>query len=212
MNMKITVFGATGRTGLPLVQQALDAGHEVVALVRNPAKMTIHHPKLTCVQGTVTDAAAVLSAISTDTDAVISVLGPVPKEPSDVMPKAADAIITAMRAQGVRRLAFMTGAGVDAPQDKPQFINHVIKFALKAMAGDVLASSIKAVEKVQNSDLEWTIVRAPMLTDQPGTGSIRVGWVGVNTGPRMSRTDAATFMLKQATDATYVQQMPMISN
>lgn len=46
--MKIAIFGATGRTGLVLVREALDQGHDVLALVRNPQAMTkqIQHERL----------------------------------------------------------------------------------------------------------------------------------------------------------------------
>lgn len=46
--MKIAILGATGRTGLVLVRQALDQGHDVLALVRNPEAMTkqIQHERL----------------------------------------------------------------------------------------------------------------------------------------------------------------------
>ena len=117
-----------------------------------------------------------------------------------------------MKAQGVKRLIYMTGAGVDMPQDRPQFINHVIKFLLKTISGDVLENSVKAVRSVQASGLDWTILRAPMLTEGAATGSYRVGWVGVNTGPRLNRADAATFMLKQLSSQEYSGQAPMVSN
>ena len=39
--MKIAVFGASGRTGRPLVEKALAKGYEVTALVRDPAKIHI---------------------------------------------------------------------------------------------------------------------------------------------------------------------------
>ena len=49
--MKITVFGATGGTGRQLVEQALAAGDEVVAYVRNPSKLNITHEHLKVIQG-----------------------------------------------------------------------------------------------------------------------------------------------------------------
>ena len=106
----------------------------------------------------------------------------------------------------------LTGAGVDAPQDKPKFINHVIKFALKTMAGTVLADAEQHAKVLQDSNLDWIIVRGPMLTEGPHTGKYRVGWVGINTGARISRADVADFMLKQVTDNTYVHQAPMVSD
>lgn len=80
------------------------------------------------------------------------------------------------------------------------------------MAGDVLKQSQLAVHKVQGSGLEWIILRAPMLNDQPHSGQYRVGWVGISTGPHLSRADAADFLLTQLTDNIYLGKAPVVSN
>ncbi|HLF88268.1 MAG TPA: NAD(P)H-binding protein [Anaerolineales bacterium] len=72
--MKLTIFGATGRTGRYLVEQALDAGHNVTAYVRNPAKLRYKHENLHVVQGEITEVGKVVEAIA-GADAVISALG-----------------------------------------------------------------------------------------------------------------------------------------
>lgn len=210
--MKIVIFGATGRTGLPLVEQALAANHEVVAFIRDPHKMTLKHEHLTLVQGDVMNANDVNKAISNDVDTVISVLSPTKGSPTNMLPVAVDNILRAMHQQGIKRLIYMTGAGVDMPEDRPQLVNHIIKFALKTLAGDVLKQSVEAVRKVQASNLDWTIVRGPMLNNNPYSGHYRVGWVGVNTGPRLSRADAADFILSQLTSSAYSHKAPMVSN
>ncbi|MCC6170338.1 MAG: SDR family oxidoreductase [Caldilineaceae bacterium] len=210
--MKIVVFGATGRTGIPLVQQALDAGHEVIGFVRDPAKMPIQHARLSLAQGDVMDAAAVDRAISADADAVISTLGATNRSPSDMLPAAVGHILKAMQRHGIKRLVFMTGAGVDMPQDRPKLINHLIKFALMTLARAVAQQSEEATRLVQNSGLDWVIVRVPRLNDNPFSGRYRVGWVGVNTGPNLSRADAADFILKQLHSDEYLHQAPVISN
>ena len=209
--MKIAIFGATGRTGIPLVKQALDAGHEVIALVRTPAKMPLQHQRLTLIQGSVLNVADVEQTIQ-GADAVISVLGPTKESPKDLLTRSISNIIAAMQKYGVKRLVSLTGAGVAAPQDQPKLINHLIKFALKTFSGDVLYDSERAVKLIQQSQLDWVIVRGPMLNEKPPTGTYRVGWVGVNTSARISRADVADFMLKQVTDTAYRHQMPMVSD
>lgn len=72
--MKIAVLGATGQTGMNVVSQALDKGHSVKAIVRNPAKMTINHANLEVVEGNIFSAES-LQEHFTDVDAVISTLG-----------------------------------------------------------------------------------------------------------------------------------------
>lgn len=209
--MKLAIFGASGRTGMPLVQQALDAGYEVVVLMRNPSKMSLRNDRLTVIQGDAMHSVDVEKAVQ-GTDAVISVLGRGKDSPKDMHTIAMRTIVIAMQKYGVKRLVSLTGAGVDAPQDKPKLFNYLIKFALKMISGAVLKDAEQHVEVIKKSQLDWVIVRGPMLNEGPHTGKYRVGWVGVNTGARISRADVADFLLKQVTDNTYLHQLPMISD
>lgn len=210
--MKLVIFGATGGTGLPLVQQALDAGHHVIAFVRSPHKLTIKHPNLTPFKGDAMNADDVQRAISADVDAVLSTLAPAKNSPATMLVSSARNILDAMHRSDVRRLIYMTGAGVPAPHDEPKFINHIIRFALKTFSGAILEQSEQAVDLIRASDRDWVIVRAPMLTNADYSGEIRVGWVGVNTGSRLARADAAAFMLQQLDSDAYLCQAPVISN
>jgi len=208
--MKLAIFGATGRTGRPLVERALAEGHDVVALACTPAKLPLADARLTVVQGDATDPAAVENVVR-GADAVISVIGQAKGSPHDLQTAATRTIVNAMRAHGVKRLVSLTGAGVDAPQDRPTLMNHAIKLALKTLSGHVLRDAVGHVAIIQGSGLEWIIVRAPMLTEGARVGSYRVGWVGVNTGARIARADLADFLLKEVTDTTYLRQLPMVS-
>jgi putative NADH-flavin reductase len=208
--MKIAVFGASGRTGIPLLQQALAQGYEVVALVRNPAKLTLKHANLTVIQGDAMNAQDVERTIE-GTQAVISALGHTKGTPNDMQTIATQHIIVAMKKHHLKRFISLTGAGVSAPQDQPKFVNHIIKFALQVLSAKVLKDAEQHAQVIANSDLDWTIVRGPMLTEGAHTGKYRVGWVGVNTSAKISRADLAEFMLKQLNDNTFYKQMPMVS-
>jgi putative NADH-flavin reductase len=209
--MKITIFGATGRTGIPLVEQALSAGHDVVAYVRTPSKLPVHNERLTIMQGEMNESAKVAAAIA-GSDAVISALGPVKGGPKDIMAASARNIVAAMDQAGVRRLVYATGAGVEDPQDKPALMNKIISFALKTLNPDVLADSAAGVNIVRNSDLDWTIARGPMLTDGPHTGKYRVGYVNGDMGRQLSRANFADYMLKSAVEGLNNREMPAISD
>ncbi len=209
--MKLAIFGATGRTGLPLVEQALSAGYDVIALVRNPAKMPTTHERLQLVQGDATNPSDVEKVVA-GADAVLSALGHTRNSPRDMQTVATRNIVAAMKKHGVRRLVSLTGAGVAAPQDQPRLFNHLIKFALKTFSGEVLHDAEHHAEVIRSTDLDWVIVRGPMLTEGPHTGQYRIGWVGINTGARISRADVADFMLRQIRDNTYLRQAPMISH
>jgi putative NADH-flavin reductase len=209
--MKLTIFGATGRTGQHLLQQALEAGHEVTALVRSPAKLTIQDDRLAVVQGDISNAAQVDEAVA-GSEAVISVLGPASNKPEFTVSRGTEHIIAAMEKHGLRRLVLSAGAGVLDPNDEPKLFDKVIGFMVRTFSANVYEDMVRTVTAVRNSDLDWTIVRVPMLTDGPPQGGIKVAYVGKGIGPRITRADMAAFMLQQLHDDSYLQQAPAISN
>lgn len=90
--MRIAVFGATGRTGVPLVEQALERGHEVVAFARSPGKLGVDNPDLTVVEGDAYSGEGVAEAVA-GADAVVSVLGQSSDGPDDLLTVAGDHVI-----------------------------------------------------------------------------------------------------------------------
>ena len=208
--MKVVIFGASGGTGVHVVKQALEAGHEVTAFVRDPSRLPVQHERLRVLQGDVVESEKVAEAVAGQ-DAVLSALGPA-KPAFTAMTVGAQHIIAAMQRHGVRRLITLTGAGVADSNDRPGVLNRVITFLLKRINPEVLADAQRHVDRVRASDLDWTVVRVGRLLDRPGTGELRVGWVGVGTRPFISRADAATFMLNQLADTAHHRQAPMISN
>jgi len=209
--MKLAIFGGTGRTGLQLVSQALEQGHQVTVLARNPEKLTIKNVGLSVIQGNVKDQAAVEKTIA-GADAVLSVMGPTSNKPLMEVSQGITNIIATMKKQGCKRLIVTSGAGVSDPKDEPKLINHVISMALKLTAKNVLLDMQKVVDIVRDSNLEWTVVRLPMLTDDPKPAKILVGYVGKGMGSRIARRDVAEFILKQVENRTYLRTSPAISN
>ncbi|MDX1614361.1 MAG: SDR family oxidoreductase [Candidatus Promineifilaceae bacterium] len=209
--MQLTVFGATGRTGRHLVEQALAAGHTVQALARNPAKIQVQNDRLTVIQGNVQEADAVQEAIA-GSEAVISVLGPTSNTPDYQITKGMKHILEAMNQHEVERLIISVGAGVRDPQDQPGLLDKVIGAAVKLFSKHVYQDMVQVDQLVRQSGLDWTIVRVPMLTDGPAGEQLRVGYIGQGTGPRLARTDMAAFMLAQLEDDRYLHQAPVISN
>jgi putative NADH-flavin reductase len=208
--MKLTIFGASGRTGRPLVEQALAAGYEVTAFVRDPARLPISDARLHVVQGDVMNAAQVDEAVR-GADAVLSVLGHAKGSPKNMQTVATENIVAAMKKHGVRRLISLTGAGVKDPQDQPKLVDHAIRGLLVLLQKDVLRDAEQHARVIQQSDLDWTIVRGPRLNEGPRTGTYRVGMIGKNSGTMVSRADLADFMLKHVDDTTYLGQAPVVS-
>ncbi len=208
--MKLAIFGATGKTGRQLVEQALAAGHEVRAFARDAARVPIRHERLTVVEGDVRDPERVAEAVA-GVDAVLSALGQTPGSTKDVQTVGTRNILEAMGRHNVRRLVSLTGAGVADAADAPKLWNRAFSLLLKRLQPDVLADAEGHARAIRESDRDWVIVRGPRLTEGAKRGRYRVGWVGKGTGPQIARADVADFMLKQVTDNTYLRQAPMIS-
>lgn len=212
----IALFGATGRTGLPLVHKALDGGHTVRALVRTPQKMTIKHPKLILIEGSSLDTIKVNETVK-GSDGVISALGQDKASPPDLQTRSTQLIIDAMKKHGLRRLISLTGGGVrDAAHDKPGFMDNVIVFIMKNVAGsgarNALTDGVDHAELIRQTDFDWTIVRGPMLTDDPAKGNYQVGYVGTVPGIKLTRADLADFMLTEFEQGKHIRQMPFLTN
>ncbi|CAN5638526.1 NAD(P)H-binding protein [soil metagenome] len=208
--MKLAVFGASVRTGTPLVEQALAAGHEVTAFVRGPSKLVIGHEKLTVSKGDVKDSAQVLEAVA-GADAVLSALGHTKSSAKDVQTVGTENIVAAMKESGVQRLVSLTEAGVSDPKDEPKVFDKVITTLLKLLQKDVLEDGENHARVIEKSGLDWVIVRGPMLTEGEKKGEYRVGYVGKNSGSKISRADVADFMLRQSGSDEYLGQKPMVS-
>jgi putative NADH-flavin reductase len=209
--MKIAIFGATGKVGRHLVDQALERGDRVTAFVRDPSKLTTQrHERLKVVQGNVQNPKDVEQAVA-GTDTVLSALGQTKTSSKDVLTEGIKNIVAAMNKHGVRRLVSLTGAGVRDPKDEPKLVDRVIGSLLKLLQRDLLEDAVGAARVIQESDLDWVIVRAPVLNEAEKKGEYRVGYVGKESGTRLSRADLAGFMLEQTTDDTYLHQAPMVS-
>jgi putative NADH-flavin reductase len=200
--MRLAIFGATGRTGRQLLEQALQGGHEVTAIVRNPDRLT--GPPRAAVRvlaADVMDPAAIAPGIS-GSDAVISALSAPGRAPSTVMSDSARSIIQAMRDVGPRRLVAISGSMVDDTGDGP-LLRYIGKPLARRILRGAYADMRRAEDEIHKSGLPWTILRPPRLTDRPASGHYRTA-IDRNL-PRaftISRVDLAACALAVVNDAT----------
>lgn len=208
--MQITVFGATGRTGIPLVEQALAAGHDVTAFVRDPAKLDVEHDRLTVVVGDAYTGENVTEAVA-GADAVCSVLGQTSSGPDDLQTVAGRHVLDAMADAGVERFVTLTGAGVREDDEQVTLGGKAMGLALKLFAGEVLADARQHVADVRESDRRWTVVRAPRLTEGDHTGEYRHGTLSLGMSAKIARADVADFVLRLVEEGDYLHEMPLVS-
>jgi putative NADH-flavin reductase len=206
--MKVTVFGATGRIGEQVVRQALDAGHRVTAVVRDPARFDVSHPALEVATVPGLTDPEVLRPVLEGSDAAISGVGPRGRKDGPVASSATRGILRAMEASGVRRLVAVSAVPVGPVPEGESFVNRRIVLPLiSAFARDVYADLAAMEDEIRRSTTEWTIVRPPKLVNKPLTGTYRT-CVGGNVprGYSISRADVAHAMLAALDDPATVKQ------
>lgn len=189
--MNLLVLGATGRTGRLVVEQALAAGHTLTALVRSPEKLTIVNSNLRVVAGEATDKSALSQAL-VGADAVISTLG----GKGSVIADSTKAIVATAHEAGVTRVVVLSSWLVERDR-----MDGVTRLLTGMAMGPLIKDKSAGEEALRQSDLEWTIVYASVLTDGPASGSVAVLPEGTKRGmsQKISRTDVAAWMIQAAT-------------
>lgn len=208
--MKLTIIAATGGVGRQLLAQALDAGHEVTAVARTPARLP---HDLQAAARTVTadlaspDPLALQSAIA-GADAVLSALGPHNNADAGIAAPGTAAVISAMRAAGVTRIVAISASPVATtpspgrprpPRHDPGdgfLVGQVGNRMAKALFGKVYDDLARMEDVLRDSGLDWTALHPPFLTGKPLTGRYRTA-VGRNVrgGFQVPRADVAHCML-----------------
>ena len=208
--MKLLILGATGKTGTLLLRQALEAGHEVTALVRSAAGVTAKSPQLHVVEGSVLRPQDFERVIAGQ-DAVLSTLGARSIGETTIYSEPIRVAVDAMRKQGVKRLICISSGGLEKDPAFPLFYTVVVKgimlrrpYADMARMEDLLRHA---------TDVNWVVVRPTRLDDGPLTGQYRVSprFSPPGKGPHISREDVAHFMLNEASAGKFVHLTPTLS-
>src|SRR5580658_9436053 len=152
--MKLTILGATGAAGTCLTNQALAAGHEVTAVVRDPARLTVPpHPRLRTVTADVMDPASIAPAIA-GADAVISAVGPRGTGPTTIIQDSVHSIIAAMDKTGARRFLEVSGSIV-ADEGESPYMRYLVKPVVRrTFLRHVCADMRGGEDEIQHSGLD----------------------------------------------------------
>ncbi|MFF6994318.1 NAD(P)-dependent oxidoreductase [Streptomyces sp. NPDC008313] len=204
--MRLTVFGATGGIGQEIVRQALDAGHHVTAVVRDPARLTVTGARLEVFRADLTDPEAVRPAVA-GRDAVLSGLGARTRRDAGVATRLTRTVLRAMEAEGTRRLLVVSAAPVGPEPEGEGPLDRVARGIVSAVLKDTYAD-LRAMEaELTRSATDWTVVRPPRLRDSPLGGTYRTVVGGSPPKSRfIGRADVAHAMLAMTDDLATVKQ------
>jgi len=206
--MKICVFGANGKTGKQVVEQALQQGITVVACDLYDSNIKNTDPKLQFKPGDALDLAYVKRAI-TGCDAVISVLGVKIGNSKPIVSEGNKTIVKAMKELNIKRLITQSAFGARESWKSLPFLYKIIH---KLILGPVAQDKNRMEDIVSASDLDWTIIRPIRLTNGPLTGAYKAGkHVSFGMNPYVSRADVADFILRDIADYTYIHSVVTIT-
>lgn len=204
--MKLTVFGATGGIGREIVRQALDAGHRVTAVVRDPARLDVTGNTLEVFPADLTDPQELRAAVARR-DAVLSGLGARSRKDAGVAARLTRTVLGAMEAEGVRRLLVVSAGPVGPEPENDGLLDRSMRGMVSAILKDVYADLREMEAELARSGTDWTSVRPPRLQDKPLTGRYRTVVGGFPPKGRfIARADVAHAMLSMIDDMGTVKQ------
>jgi putative NADH-flavin reductase len=219
--MKLTIFAATGGIGRQILEQAVDGGHDVTAVVRHPQKLPgelSRQVRVVTADLAAPDPATLTSAVQ-GADAVLSALGPRSNAEAGIATRGTQAIAAAMKAAGARRIVVVSAAPIgtvpsparpNPPKHDPGdglIMQHLLNPLTKAALRKHYADLAQMEDILRDSDLDWTAVRPPRLTDKPLTGTYRTArGRNLRRGLFISRADVAHYMLRALEQPETIRQ------
>jgi putative NADH-flavin reductase len=193
--MRLALIGAAGRTGHYVLEQALARGDAVIAVVRDPRKISLKAPNLSVVPGSVQDRARMYDVLD-GAEAVISALGTgSSRATTDLYSVGVRNELEAMRAHGIDRLAVISAAPAGPRAEQPFFERLIALPLLERFFGALYADMRRMETILQESELNWVALRPPRLVDKPPRGSYRLDIKPLARALTLTNADLATALL-----------------
>jgi putative NADH-flavin reductase len=208
--MNLLIIGATRGIGFQLLKQALEAGHTVTALVRDPQKIAKQHERLKLIQGDILDLEVVQRAMAEQEAVCVTIGIGVTWKPLMVFSQGTRNVLEVMHQKGIKRLICITGIGAGDSKGHGGFLYDWLFKPL--LLKTIYEDKDRQETLLQNSDVDWTIIRPGFLTNGPLTKNYRVvtNLSGVTAG-KISRPDVAHFILEELANNRYLRQTPLLT-
>lgn len=228
MPKRILVLGATSPTGIFTVRELLSAGHTTTLFIRNPSKLPADiasHPAVKVLTGSITSKEDLDPAFE-DVDAVISLLGPTLTRPWAITHAWADAqpiLVELMRKHGIRKILTMGSLSTTDERDASSFVRSAMVWVVYLVYRNVWKDVIRTQRFFEGiDDLEWTIFRLPLLSEEPGDvfesaslDGLHAGYIGDGrTTMATKRGPLGKWLAQEATreDSEWVRKRPVLSD
>jgi uncharacterized protein YbjT (DUF2867 family) len=215
--MKILLLGATGRTGIQIIEEAVKRGHRISAIARDPEKLKNYDIEIT--QGTPYDYETVEKAIN-GCDAVINTLNVSRKSdspwsplrsPKDMISRSASNAVRAMEAKGIKRFVALSTIGAGRSwKTSPGILKLIVSISNLRYA---FQDHGKQEEILEDSSLDYTICRAPMLSfEKNDAGAVATPEEEKPANKVLSRSSAAEFFITIIENNDHIREAISLSN
>jgi putative NADH-flavin reductase len=215
VSLKILVYGATGKVGTHVVNEALNRGHSVTAVSRDPARITRVHESLSAVQGDVLDLESIAGLVPDQDVVIISVRGVVgdSNDPEDAVPfMAVENVVNVLRGQGddVARLIHVGGSGSLVVKPGVIYADTLPKAFMPRELEVEIFGQVLALDYLRTvTDVKWSFATpAKYFTNGKRTAVFRIGGDQMMKDGRgrssISRADFAVALIDEAENARYV--------
>lgn len=211
--MKIAILGSTGFVGKVLIHKAVASGYQVKTLARNPEKLDDIRDKVEIIQGSVFEPSSVEATIS-GTEAVISTIGPPPRNPGDplIYEKAMKEIVSIMNNHGIKRYIHIGGALHAGGVNENWTINRrLLRFFLNLLSKPILVAKHLEWEVLKSSELDWTLVRPPRIVRGKPKGNLSADEKNL-AGMEADVDDLTDFILHQITSREWIRKAPLVAS
>jgi putative NADH-flavin reductase len=211
MTEQVTIFGANGNVGGELVAEAMRRGYRVVAFVHSSTTLTAGS-QLTIVHGDIYHASDVGAALH-GSDIVLSALGSWGTPNKDILTVGMRHIIDGMTRLGIDRIISLTGAEARATGDELGAIHRLTHLVLQLAAGKVLADGERHIALLEQSALDWTVVRSPVMSSKlPDEGTYSLSLRRPLPWQKVSRQFVVQAMIDAVHDRTWKRRSPYIAS
>jgi putative NADH-flavin reductase len=212
-NITIALLGATGMVGGFVLEHALAEGYDIKALARTPKKLEAYQDRISIVQGDARDRLA-LDALLQGSDLVISALGPVKADGEAakmISTEATGHIIELMPLHSIQRYILVSGAAVTLPGDDRNMTGWLMQKMVAMTLRDTLHDKQAEYRLLAESDIEWTLVRCPLIDDLPYEEEPLASLASPSSF-KLRAGELAHFLLDQITATQYIRQGPFLES
>ncbi|WP_144097914.1 SDR family oxidoreductase [Croceicoccus sediminis] len=186
--MKILVAGAAGAIGNKLVKELADGGHQVTGLVHSEDKVArVRDAGGVPVVADITDKSTLREPVS-NADVVVFAAGSGGKAVGEVDRDGAINLVDAAQDAGVGRFVMLSSMAAGEPDRGPDELR------------DYLVAKGAADDYLRASSLRHVIVRPTSLTDDGGTGKVRIAATDKLPSGEIARSDVAATLAACTTD------------